>query len=113
MTAPPICLASQYIAETLLKAEGFTDIQYVEGDPDSAGPAVGPGKADIDMHTVAPFVTYIDAGAPVITLAGVHLGYYELFGTERVRSIPGLKGKTVPVNGVGGLQARALVQQTP
>jgi NitT/TauT family transport system substrate-binding protein len=27
---PGICLAPQYIAEELLRAEGFTDVQYVE-----------------------------------------------------------------------------------
>ena len=26
---PEICIAPQYIAEELLKAEGFTDVQYV------------------------------------------------------------------------------------
>jgi NitT/TauT family transport system substrate-binding protein len=102
MVFPQICLAPQYLAETLLKAEGFTEIQYVEADATSAEPSVGPGKADLDMNTVAPLLTYLDAGAPVVTLAGVHLGCYELFGTERVRSIRDLKGKTVPVNGLGG-----------
>ena len=101
MTFPPICLAPQYVAEPLLKAEGFTDIQYIEGGADSPDPAVGPGKADIDMHAVASLLTYIDAGAPVVTLAGVHLGCYELFGTQRVRSIRDLKGKTVPVTAIG------------
>ena len=28
--APSICVASQYVAEDLLRAEGFTDLHYVE-----------------------------------------------------------------------------------
>jgi NitT/TauT family transport system substrate-binding protein len=28
---PGICIAPQYVAEELLRAEGFTDIRYVEG----------------------------------------------------------------------------------
>ena len=27
---PGICLAPQYVAEDLLRAEGFTDVQYVD-----------------------------------------------------------------------------------
>ncbi len=34
-------------------------------------------------------------------LAGVHSGCFELFGTERVRAIRDLKGKTVAVLGLG------------
>ena len=99
---PGACIAPQYVAEPLLKAEGFTDVRYVEVDTTAHGPFVGPGQADFDSDAVAPIVSYIDAGAPVVTLAGLHLGCYELFGTERVRSIRDLKGKTVPVDALGG-----------
>lgn len=103
LTAYPItCIAPQFVAEPLLKAEGFTEVRYVESDSTAAGPFVGPGQADIDTDAVAPILTYINAGAPVVTLAGLHLGCYELFGTERVRSIHDLKGKTVPVDALGG-----------
>ena len=30
LTFPGICLAPQYVAEDLLRAEGFTDVEYVE-----------------------------------------------------------------------------------
>ena len=43
----------------------------------------------------------LDAGDPVTVLAGVHLGCYELFGTERVPSIRDLKDKTVSVSQLG------------
>jgi NitT/TauT family transport system substrate-binding protein len=42
-------------------------------------------------------VTYVDAGEPLVTLAGIHGGCFELFGTDRVRSIRDLKGKTVAI----------------
>ena len=103
LTAFPVaCVAPQYVAEALLRAEGFTDVRYIETDTTATGPFVGPGQADFDTDAVAPIVTYIDAGAPVVTLAGLHLGCYELFGTEQVRSIRDLKGKTVPVDALGG-----------
>ena len=36
----------------------------------------------------------LDAGQPITALAGVHLGCYELFAHEPVRTISDLKGKT-------------------
>ena len=97
---PAICLAPQYIAEELLKAEGFTDIQYVKAD--STSQALASGAADISMTPLRSFVSRADLGTPLVMLAGVHLGCYELFGTERVRSIRDLKGKSVPVFPIGG-----------
>src|SRR5207244_13227370 len=37
----------------------------------------------------------------LVILAGVHSGCFELFGTERVRAIRDLKGKTVALAGLG------------
>jgi NitT/TauT family transport system substrate-binding protein len=98
---PAICLAPQYVAEALLKTEGFTDIQYVKLENPTPNLAVASGKADISMDAVWGFMARIDAGDPVTVLAGVHLGCYELFGTERVRSIRDLKDKTVSVSQIG------------
>jgi NitT/TauT family transport system substrate-binding protein len=39
----------------------------------------------------------LDQADPIVILAGVHIGCFELFGTERVRAIRDLKGKTVAV----------------
>jgi len=99
---PAVCIAPQYIAEVLLRAEGFHELEYVDGPANDPGPFVGPGKADFDADTVSGILTYLDAGVPVVTLAGMHLGCYELFGSDRVRSVRDLKGKTVPVDGLGG-----------
>jgi NitT/TauT family transport system substrate-binding protein len=46
-------------------------------------------------------VTRIDAGDPLVLLAGIHVGCFELFGTARVRSVRDLKGKTVAVPALG------------
>jgi NitT/TauT family transport system substrate-binding protein len=46
---------------------------------------------------VAPFVVEVDRGVPVVFVAGVHAGCFELFGTERVHAIRDLRGKTVAV----------------
>jgi NitT/TauT family transport system substrate-binding protein len=89
------------VAEELLKVEGFTDIEYVDLAP-NLYPAMGAGKIDLSMAFVAPFIIQVDAGAPIVLLGGVHTGCFELFGTERVRAVRDLKGKTVAVPELGG-----------
>jgi len=98
-----ICLAPQYVAGELLKAEGFADVQYVKVGPgQSLNKAVGSGKADLTMTDVPAFVIEVDAEPlPVVTLMGVHAGCYQLFGADRIKSIRDLKGKTVSVHNLG------------
>ncbi len=97
-----ICVAPQYIAEDLLRAEGFADIQYVKT---SVGVGtyreIAAGNVDVSMAFVAPFIIQVDAGVPIVLLGGVHVGCFELFGTERIRTIRDLKGKTVAVPELG------------
>ena len=97
-----ICVAPEYAAEELLRAEGFTDVEYVQ-KAGTVGKEKGLAAGDIDLtlHFVAPLVVRLDAGDPLVILAGVHSGCFELFGTERVRAIRDLKGKTVAVLGLG------------
>jgi NitT/TauT family transport system substrate-binding protein len=98
---PTICFAPQYIAEELLKSEGFTDVQYIKTVSGGAGKALASGSADISMQFSGPFIIQVDAGDPIMILAGVHVGCFELFGTDRVRAIRDLKGKTVAVPALG------------
>ena len=103
---PGICNAPQYVAEELLRAEGFTDISYV-GLVAAGAPAVGAvarGDADFTVTFAAPLVIGIDGGAPVTVVSGVHVGCFELFGNESVHSIADLKGKSVGVQGLGSSQ---------
>jgi NitT/TauT family transport system substrate-binding protein len=99
---PGICIAPMYVADELLRSEGFTDIEYVKKEG-VAGlyKAVASSEADIVMAYVPPFIIQIDAGASIVLLAGVHSGCYELFGTDRVRAIRDLKGKQVAVPELG------------
>jgi NitT/TauT family transport system substrate-binding protein len=97
---PGICIAPQYVAEEMLKSEGFRDIQYFDTGINTYA-ALASGKADIGMAFVANFIVHLDAGAPMVLLGGVHTGCYELFGTESVQGIRDLKGKTVAVPELG------------
>jgi NitT/TauT family transport system substrate-binding protein len=103
-TVPAICIAPQYIATALLRAEGFKEINYV--GLENVGPSrrTASGAADMTMDAVGAFLTHVDGGAPLVALAGVHLGCYELFGSDRVQRIRDLKGKRVSIDGYGGPQ---------
>jgi NitT/TauT family transport system substrate-binding protein len=97
-----ICIAPQYVADELLRAEGFADVRYVETTAGEASTeALAHSDIDLSLNFAAPLVTVIDTGAPITVLAGVHVGCFELFGNDGVRSITDLKGKSVGVQGVG------------
>jgi NitT/TauT family transport system substrate-binding protein len=97
-----ICQAPQYVAEELLRAEGFSDIQYVpKATPGEIGTALASGEADINLHFAGPLIQALDAGDPIVILSGSHVGCFELFGTSRIRAIRDLKGKTVAVPAIG------------
>lgn len=98
---PGICIAPQYVAEELLKIEGFSDVQYVEVPLDINHRSVGTDKIDISMGFIASYVVELDLETPITLLGGVHTGCFELFGTQRVNSIRDLRGKTVSVPALG------------
>jgi NitT/TauT family transport system substrate-binding protein len=93
-----ICNAPAYIADELLRAEGFVEIRRV---PDPPVGAVGRGEVDFQLDPAAFVVSQLDAGDPVIALTGVHIGCYELFAHEPIRTISDLKGKRVGVRRLG------------
>jgi NitT/TauT family transport system substrate-binding protein len=102
---PSICVAAQYVAEEFLRGEGFTEVQYVKKTgPKEIEPALASGETDIGLHFAAPNIVRIEAGDPIVILAGGHVGCFELFGTERDRAIRDLKGKTVSVLELGSSQ---------
>src|SRR2546430_16666120 len=94
--APSICRAPQYMTEELLRSEGFTDVTYIrlQGTND-ATEAIVANDIDITMQYVGPSIMQIDAGNPLVVIAGLQPGCFELLGTERRRSVRDLKGKTV------------------
>jgi NitT/TauT family transport system substrate-binding protein len=99
-----ICGAPIYIAEELLRAEGFAEVQYV---PVPAGGVAGAevttrGEADFLLTFAAPLLIPMDAGEPLTVIAGAHVGCFELFANDTVHRIADLKGKRVGVLAIGG-----------
>ena len=100
-----ICIAPQYVVEELLQSEGFTEVQYVETVAGArTTQALASGEVHLTLSFAAPAIIQVDAGEPIVMLAGVHVGCFELFGTDRVHTIRDLKGKTVAVQALGSSQ---------
>ncbi len=87
-----------------MRLEGFTEVEYVLDEIGHPMLLVGEGRADISMDATPNFLPLLDAGKPVVALAGIHVGCYELFGHERVRAIRDLKGKRVAVSTLGSVE---------
>jgi NitT/TauT family transport system substrate-binding protein len=93
-----LCTAPQYVAEPLLRDEGFTEVQYVKKDGDRESKiALASGETNLSMYFIPDAVIRLDKGDPIVILAGGHVGCFELFGTDRIRAVRDLKGKTVAV----------------
>ena len=101
---PTICIAPQVLQE-LLRAEGFTDIRYVDATEARirrADAAKSGGLADMIAHGEVDFgrefapdqVLGMNVGAPITILAGLHVGCWEIFGKNEIRTIADLKGGT-------------------
>jgi NitT/TauT family transport system substrate-binding protein len=56
------------------------------------------GEVDFARDFAPDLVLSMNAGAPITVLAGLHLGCFEVFGKEEIRTLGDLKGKTVGTN---------------
>jgi NitT/TauT family transport system substrate-binding protein len=92
---PVICFAPQYVCEALLRAEGFTDVRYVNSTIPTVEEDLGSGKFDFQSHLTLDHAIAIDRELPMTIVAGVHAGCYELFAHGGIRSITDLKGKRI------------------
>jgi NitT/TauT family transport system substrate-binding protein len=100
-----ICIAPQYVAEDLLRAEGFTDVRYVATNPGiSTALALARGEIDFTTNYAPPMAISIDAGEPITIVGGEHVGCFEVFAREGIRSIADLRGKNVGVQSIGSSQ---------
>jgi NitT/TauT family transport system substrate-binding protein len=95
-----LCHAPLYVAEELLRGEGFTDVEYVKTN--AVEKALASGEVNIVTHFCGPLAIQVDNGDPILILSGLHPGCVELVTAERMRSIRDLKGKTIAVTDLGG-----------
>jgi NitT/TauT family transport system substrate-binding protein len=94
-----ICEAPLDVADELLRAEGFTDIRYLDTSADEVFAAIARRKVDFALDFPVRFLPGIDAGEPITALAGIHVGCFELFAKDNARTIADLKRKAVGLKG--------------
>jgi NitT/TauT family transport system substrate-binding protein len=118
-TDPSACLAPQVVQE-LLRAEGFTDIRYVDmteahvrrADAENTGISSGMiahGEVDFGRDFAPSHLLTMNAGGPITILSGLHLGCFEIFGKREIRTITDLKGKTLGVNNYPSVADKVLL----
>jgi NitT/TauT family transport system substrate-binding protein len=106
-----ICIAPQ-AAEELLRAEGFTNIRYVDmteahlqrAESAKSGPVadmIAHDEADFGRDFAPDLVRGMDAGAAITILAGVHLGCFDVLAKGDIHKLTDLKGRTVGLPVIG------------
>jgi NitT/TauT family transport system substrate-binding protein len=89
---------SQYFADELLRAEGFTDVRFVEGESGvDSSQWLARGELDFDWNYAAIHIASLEADVPITVVAGMHAGCLELIANDTVHSIADLRGKKVGV----------------
>jgi NitT/TauT family transport system substrate-binding protein len=91
---PAACNAPLYVAEELLREEGFAEVRYV---PVTSVALLADGNSDIGMEAAVDYLPLIDADRPLTVLAGIHVGCHELRANDSIRTIADLRGKRVGV----------------
>ena len=90
-----------YVAEELLRAEGF-DIRYVAtASATESANAIGAGRADLSFDFASAYIIGIDSGQAITVLAGSMAGCVELFAKEGINTVADLKGKRVGLRSLG------------
>jgi NitT/TauT family transport system substrate-binding protein len=59
------------------------------------------GAVDFTLDFSGPLLVEIDRGLSITVLAGIHVGCFELFAKQGIRSVADLKGRTVGIRGLG------------
>ena len=103
------CVSPMWIAEEMLRAEGFDEVSYVPmtweriktADSNLLETMIGAGEADLSISDLFAILPALDAGKQLTVLGGIHGGCYELVGAKALRSVSALKGKSIAVGNDG------------
>jgi NitT/TauT family transport system substrate-binding protein len=104
---PSVCVAPWFVGEDLLRAEGFTDVRYVQVQVGAReNELLARGELDFSIFFAVSVVFRLYEDLPITALAGVHTGCFELFAHGPIRTISDLKGKKVGIDVVGAAKYR-------
>lgn len=89
-----LCDPAFWTAGDYLREEGFTEAKILSP---SIG-AVARREADVGIGYTQWILTNVDAGIPIVALAGTHTGCGEVWTKPGISSVADLRGKTIAVN---------------
>jgi NitT/TauT family transport system substrate-binding protein len=90
------CWVPQLVAEPLFREEGFKDIQYIKHkDPFKGREDIIAGKIDFTADFTGMGLRFLEPGSPLVFISGLHVGCYSLIGSDKIKTVRGLKGKKV------------------
>ena len=95
---PPACEPGIWLAKDFLVEEGFTDVRFV-ATPFTSTDWIARDLADVALAHPEFAVTTLDAGLPLLLLAGVHAGCLELWARQGIANVGDLRGKRIAVRG--------------
>jgi NitT/TauT family transport system substrate-binding protein len=96
IVTPVACEAGMMLADDYLREEGFTDIRYVNTSFIERGWLLN-READVSLAHPEFIVVSLEAGVPLVMLAGLHAGCFELWARPDIQSIGELRGKRIAV----------------
>jgi len=103
--AEGVCGAPLYVVADMLRAEGFTDIRLVPQAPSTTTPdLIAQRQIDFGLNYAHVLVAGIDHGVAMKTLAGMHVGCFEVFVNGAIRGVAELASKKVGIGGVGSTE---------
>ena len=96
--SPALCFAPSYVVTEFLRAEGFDDVQHLDvRGTNKSWDVMEAGGLDFLMNFAGAVVAALDNGRAMTALGGLHVGCYELFAHEPIRSVSDLKGRRVGI----------------
>ena len=79
----PACWAPMYVAEPLLRKEGFTDIEYVFANGSEVAKMCREGAMDLSAGFSVRFMYNLEQQQhPLKIISGLHVGCYALVGSD-------------------------------
>ena len=95
---PLVCMAPLFLAEELLRMEGFDEVEWVSAVQDPGPNLVASGKADLIQWAMMGLIPFFDDGNSITLLAGIHSGCEELLAHSHIGAVRDLRGKRLAIS---------------
>ena len=93
---------AQAVAAEFLKEEGFTDVQYVTlRRPEDIFSGLANGEFDMTLLPANMVTVRVDAGDPIVALAGMNAGCFQIVASNAVKTLSDCRGKRLASSGPG------------